>query len=94
MVEEKINKFKTVSAQTNTKQSMKRKTAKEMLFEEIPLRLSKQWKDNVPLLNLAAVETNLLSWGLYVYYIQIHTATHILLSTNDHHHPHGQKFRE
>lgn len=74
----------------------RRKQQKEMLFEEIPLTQTKHWKDShaSPLLNLAAIEASLLSYLEFIcYYVQIHKTTHFLLSTNDHHHSHGQNFK-
>lgn len=64
-----------------------------MLFEEIPLTQTKQWKDNMPLLNLAAVEAPLHSYLGFIRILRTNTAAHPLLSTIDHYHPHGQKFK-
>lgn len=49
------SKFKTIPAQIQNK-VWRGKQQKEMLFEEIPLTQTKQQNDNIPLLNLAAVE--------------------------------------
>lgn len=72
----------------------KGKQRKEMLLEEIPVTRTKQWKDNILLLDLASAEATPHSHpGLCVHYTRIHRATHPLLSTNGHHHPLGQKLK-